>query len=46
MSVKVVEVTKFGSLRQSRGQRHRINHRSNEFYFDPDDPFRSGFIFR
>ena len=48
MAVKVVEVTKFGSyeavIPEVSGTASITGR--NEFYFDPDDPFRSGFIFR
>jgi proline racemase len=48
MSVKVVEVTKFGSfdavIPEVSGTASIIGR--NEFYFDPKDPFRMGFIFR
>ena len=48
MAVKVVEVTKFGSyeavIPEVSGTASIIGR--HEFYFDPDDPFRSGFIFR
>jgi len=48
MSVKVVEVTKFGPydavIPEVSGTASIIGR--NEFYFDPDDPFRMGFIFR
>jgi proline racemase len=48
MSVKVVEVTKFGpydAVTPEVGGTASIIGR-NEFYFDPEDPFRHGFIFR
>ena len=48
MSVEVVEVTKFGpydAVVPEVSGTASITGR-NEFYFDPDDPFRSGFIFR
>ena len=48
MSVQVVEVTKFGPydavIPEVSGTASIIGR--NEFYFDPDDPFRKGFIFR
>ena len=48
MSVKAVEVTKFGPydavIPEVSGTASIIGR--NEFYFDPDDPFRTGFIFR
>ena len=48
MSVKVVEVTKFGPydavIPEVSGTASIIGR--NEFYFDPDDSFRTGFIFR
>lgn len=48
MSVKVVEVTKFGPhdavTPEVSGTASIVGR--NEFYFDPDDPFRTGFIFR
>ena len=48
MSVKVVEVTKFGSydavIPEVSGTASITGR--NEFYFDPEDPFRAGFIFR
>jgi len=48
MSVEVVEVTKFGShdavIPEVSGTASIIGR--NEFYFDSDDPFRNGFIFR
>ena len=48
MSVKVVEVTKFGSfdavIPEVSGTASITGR--NEFYFDPEDPFRTGFIFR
>ena len=48
MSVEVVEVTKFGpydAVIPEVSGTASITGR-NEFYFDPDDPFRNGFIFR
>jgi proline racemase len=48
MSVEVLEVTKFGpyeAVIPEVGATASIIGR-NEFYFDPDDPFRNGFIFR
>ena len=48
MSVKVVEVTKFGPydavVPEVSGTASFTGR--NEFYFDPEDPFRNGFIFR
>lgn len=48
MSVRVVEVTKFGPynavIPEVTGTASIIGR--NEFYFDPDDPFRAGFICR
>jgi proline racemase len=48
MSVEVVEVTKFGPhdaiISEVSGTASFTGR--NEFYFDPDDPFRKGFIFR
>jgi proline racemase len=48
MSVEIVEVTKFGPYEavvpEVSGTASIICR--NEFYFDPDDPFREGFIFR
>ena len=48
MCVKVVEVTKFGPydavIPEVSGTASIIGR--NEFYFDPDDPFREGFILR
>lgn len=48
MSVKVVEETKFGPydavIPEVSGTASIIGR--NEFYFDPDDPLRTGFIFR
>lgn len=48
MSVKVAEVTKYGPydavIPEVSGTASMIGR--NEFYFDPDDPFRNGFIFR
>ncbi len=48
MSVEVVDVTKFGSydavIPEVSGTASITGR--NEFYFDPDDPFRNGFIFR
>ena len=47
MSVEVVEVTKFGEfdavIPEVSGTASFTGR--NEFYFDPDDPFRRGFIF-
>ncbi|HKY46097.1 MAG TPA: proline racemase family protein, partial [Pyrinomonadaceae bacterium] len=48
MTVKVVEVTKFGpydAVTPEVSGTASFTGRS-EFYFDPDDPFRNGFIFR
>ena len=48
MSVKVVEVTTFGpydAVIPEVSGTSAITGR-NEFYFDPEDPFRAGFIFR
>ena len=48
MSVEVVEVTKFGpydAVIPEVSGTASITGR-NEFYFDPDDPFRNGFILR
>lgn len=48
MSVKVVEVTKFGpydAVTPEVSGTASFTGR-NEFYFDPEDPFRKGFIFR
>jgi proline racemase len=48
MSVEVVELTKFGlydAVIPEVSGTASITGR-NEFYFDPDDPFRDGFIFR
>jgi proline racemase len=48
MSVEVVEVTKFGpydAVIPEVSGTASITGR-NEFYFDPNDPFRKGFIFR
>ena len=48
MSVEVVEATKFGpydAVIPEVSGTASITGR-NEFYFDPDDPFRNGFIFR
>ena len=48
MSVKVVEATRFGpyeAVIPEVSGTASITGR-NEFYFDPDDPFRTGFIFR
>lgn len=48
MSVRVVEVTKFGqydAVTPEVGGTASIVGR-NEFYFDPEDPFKSGFILR
>jgi proline racemase len=48
MSVEVLEVTKFGLydavIPEVTGTASVTGR--NEFYFDPDDPFRKGFIFR
>ena len=48
MSVKVVEVTKFGPhdavIPEVSGTASIIGR--NEFYFDPEDPFREGFFLR
>ena len=48
MSVRVVEVTKFGPhdavIPEVSGTASIIGR--NEFYFDPEDPFREGFILR
>jgi trans-L-3-hydroxyproline dehydratase len=48
MSVRVAEVTKFGSydavIPEVSGTASIIGR--NEFYFDPDDPFRKGFMIR
>src|SRR6185503_11723852 len=48
MSVRVVEATKFGFydavIPEVSGTASIIGR--NEFYFDPADPFRNGFIFR
>jgi trans-L-3-hydroxyproline dehydratase len=48
MSVKVADVTKFGAyaavIPEVSGTASIISR--NEFYFDPEDPFRAGFIFR
>jgi trans-L-3-hydroxyproline dehydratase len=48
MSVEVVAVTRFGPydavVPEVTGTASIIGR--NEFYFDPDDPFRTGFIFR
>ena len=48
MSVRVVEVTKFGPYDavtpEVSGTASFIGR--NEFYFDPEDPLRNGFIFR
>ena len=48
MTVKVVEVTKFGpydAVTPEVSGTASFTGR-NEFYFDPEDPFRNGFIFR
>ncbi|HJU92620.1 MAG TPA: proline racemase family protein [Pyrinomonadaceae bacterium] len=48
MSVKVVEITKFGpydAVTPEVSGTASFTGR-NEFYFDPEDPFRNGFIFR
>jgi trans-L-3-hydroxyproline dehydratase len=48
MSVEVVGMTKFGpydAVIPEVSGTASITGR-NEFYFDPDDPFRKGFIFR
>ena len=48
MSVRVVDTTNFGPhnavIPEVSGTASIIGR--NEFYFDPDDPFRAGFIFR
>lgn len=48
MSVRVVDTTKFGPhdavIPEVSGTASIIGR--NEFYFDPEDPFRAGFIFR
>ena len=48
MSVKVAKVTTFGPydavIPEVSGTASIISR--NEFYFDPDDPFRTGFNFR
>ncbi len=48
MSVEVVAVTKFGPydaiVPKVSGTASFVSR--NEFYFDPEDPFRNGFIFR
>ena len=48
MSVRVVDTAKFGPhdaiIPEVSGTASIIGR--NEFYFDPDDPFRAGFIFR
>jgi trans-L-3-hydroxyproline dehydratase len=48
MSVEVVDMTKFGSydavIPEVSGTASITGR--NEFYFDPEDPFRKGFIFR
>ena len=48
MSVKVVDVTRFepyaAVIPEVSGTASIISR--NEFYFDPEDPFRAGFIFR
>lgn len=48
MSVKVVEVTKFGPydavVPEVSGTASIVGR--NEFYFDPEDPYRNGFILR
>lgn len=48
MSVSVLSVTKFGSydavIPEVSGTASIIGR--NEFYFDPEDPFRAGFLFR
>ena len=48
MSVEVIEVTKLGSydavIPEVSGTASITGR--NEFYFDPEDPFRNGFIFR
>jgi proline racemase len=48
MSVEVVEVTRFGSydavIPEVSGTASITG--CNEFYFDPEDPFQKGFIFR
>jgi trans-L-3-hydroxyproline dehydratase len=48
MSVQAVEVTRFGphdAIIPEVSGTASITGR-NEFYFDPDDPFREGFILR
>ena len=48
MSVKVAEATKFGpydAIIPKVSGTASITGR-NEFYFDPEDPFQKGFIFR
>lgn len=48
MSVRIVEVTKFGpydAVIPEVGGSASITGR-HEFCFDPEDPFRNGFIFR
>ena len=48
MTVKVVEVTRFGpydAVTPEVSGTASFTGR-NEFYFDPEDPFRNGFIFR
>ena len=48
MTVEVAEITRFGPyeavIPRVSGTASFIGR--NEFYFDPDDPFRNGFIFR
>ena len=48
MSVKIVDATRFGPhdavIPEVSGTASIIGR--NEFYFDPEDPFRAGFIFR
>ena len=48
MSVRVSDATKFGPydavIPEVSGTASIVG--GNEFYFDPDDPFREGFIFR
>jgi len=48
MSVKVVELTKFGPydavIPEVSGTASIVGR--NEFYFDPEDPYANGFILR
>lgn len=48
MDVEVIETTKFGThkavIPEVTGTAHITG--QNEFYFDPDDPLKNGFIFR